>query len=499
MSWIFKIVGLSSGNQVEVDSSNNMLVNTPGNTPAGVARGGGNANAGGSVMLSENDAGTVTGAKSVKAPKTSLYRRLRVGIDTLFFNETFNASTQNTNTWVYAFVTMTASQPGTGSLNFGTVQGTASTHGAFMRTFQYFPIIGKASLAAKISTGVTTVTLVANEVWYCGFGLPTTAGTAPTDGIWFKLTTAGLIGEAIFNTTSAVTGTLATLASFTVGTVYVLEIIVGEQIVEFWRDGILLGTLNNAIINGQPFQNSSLPLFMQKLCTGAVASTNIMRVTDINVYLSDVASNKTWEAQLSTLGQNGNIGQNGHTQGKNSLWANNTAPTAAATSNTVPPFAGLGGIVAILPSTAVSTDGIIQSYTNPASTINITGRNLLVYGVKIDSHVSVAFTGGPLALEYFIAYGHTADSLATAETGSFVTATTHAPRIVPIGVECYVVTAAVATKATGAGQPIEKNFKVPLVVRPGERFAICYRLGVGSTVTSAGAVTMLLGVDSVFE
>lgn len=496
----FRVEGDLSGNVAEVDASKNLLVVAPGNTAAGVARGGGNTNAGGMVILSENDPGALSGARSIKAPKTSLHRRLKVGVDTLIFNDTFNATTQNTSMWAYALTTLTVTQPGAGTVNFGTVQGTAATHGAFMRTFQYFPLIGKASLAAKFSVGLFTATLVTNEEWRCGFALPTVAGTAPTDGLWFKLTTGGLIGEAVFNGVTTPTGVLATLASFTLGTIYVLEIIVGEQIVEFWRDGILLATLTNAVANGQPYQNASLPLFMQKLCTGAVSNTNTVRVSDINVYISDIASFKNWEAQLATLGQHGNIGQNGHTQGKTTLWANSAAPTAAAASNTTPPFSGLGGIISILPTLAVSSDGILMSYINPASTINITGRNLLVYGVSIDTHISVILAGGPLAYEYFVAYGHTADSLATAETGSFVTATTHAPRIVPIGVETFPVNAAVATKATGiATNQLRTQFRVPLIVRPGERFAICARLGVGSTVTTTGAITMILGVDSVWE
>lgn len=492
--------GSDTTNKANVDSNYNQMVNTPGNTSDGVARGGGNTNAGVSVMLTENDPGTVTGARNVKSPKTSLHRRLRVGVDTLMFNDTFNATTQNTSFWEYTFVIMTASQPGAGTLNFGTVQGTAITHGAIMRTYQHFPVIGKASIATKISCGVFNATLVANEEWRVGFGKPTVGGTAPTEGVWFLLSTAGLTGKAFYNGVESTTGTLATLASFTVGTMYELEIIIGEQLVEFWRDGILLGSLDNAVSNGQPFQQATLPLFMQKLCTGNVTNTNTMRIADINVYISDIASNKTWEAQLATLGQSGNIGQNGNTQGKTSLWANSAAPTAAAASNTTPPFSGLGGIISINPTLAVSSDGIFQSFTNPAPTINITGRNLLIYGVTVDSHVSVVLSGGPLAYEYFIAYGHTADSLATGETASFATATTHAPRIVPIGIETYIANAGVATKGTGVQSGgLNKQFRVPLIVRPGERVALCCRLGVGSTVTTTGAITCLISWDAVWE
>lgn len=498
MSWLFKILGLSGANTAEVDSSNNVFVNTPGNTSVGVPRGGGNPNAGAAVMLTENDAGTITLVRNVKSPKTSLSRRLRVGIDTLMFNDTFNATTQNTSIWAYTFATLTAAQPGAGTVNFGVVQGTAASHGAFMRSFQYFPLIGKASLATKFTVGVFNATLVANEEWRCGYALPTVAGTAPTDGVWFLLTTAGLFGKAFFNGVEATTASLVTLASFTVGTNYVLEIIIGEQNIEFWRDGILLGILANAVANGQPFQNAALPLFMQKLCTGVVSNTNTMRVSDINVYISDIASNKDWPSQLSTLGQSGNLGLNGHTQGKTTLYANSTAPTAVALTNTAAAFTGLGGQGAILPTLAVSSDGIFMAYQNPASTINITGRNLLIYGVQFYGHVSVVFSAGAIiCYQASMQYGHTAVSLATAETGSFVTATTHAPRVVPLGLSSFgpTVTAPAGTAAT----PINVQFKVPHIVRPGEFIALVLKLGVGGVVTATGAVTYMLNYDAVWE
>lgn len=500
----FRIEGNTSGNVMEVDNDENGLVNLPGNSATGVPHGGGNAAAGGSVLLTENDPGTLTGARNVKAPKTSLHRRLRAGIDTLVFNDTFNATTQNTSLWEYIFVTMTASQPGAGTLNFGTVQGTAITHGALMRTYQYFPLIGKASLAAKFTFGLFTATLVANEEWRCGFGRPTVGGTAPTEGVWFHLTTGGLVGKAFFNGVESTTASLATLASFTVGTVYVLEIIVGEQIIEFWRDGILLGTLANGAANGQPFQQSALPLFMQKLCTGNVTNTNTVRVSDINVYISDIATTKEWPSQLATLGQNGNLGLNGQTQGKTTLYANNTAPTAAALTNTTAAFTGLGGQAAVLPTLAVSSDGILMAYQNPVPSINITGRNLLIYGVSIDSHVSVVLSAAALIVyQVSMQYGHTAVSLATLETGSFVTATTHAPRVVPLGTINYLGparTVAVAAPAGTLGEaPIRAVFKTPYVVRPGEFVAIVLKLAVGGVVTATGAITFMVNYDAVWE
>jgi hypothetical protein len=488
-----KIIGSISTNIAEVDANNNVLVNTPGYDATGVERGGGSENAGAVAMFSENDGGTVTGTRSVKSPETSVDYRLRVGLDTILFNDTFNAITQNTNNWRYIFATLTASQPGAGTLNFGTVQGTAITHGAIMKTFQYFPVVGTAPLSVEFKFGSFIATLVADEEWRAGLGDPTVAGTAPTDGVWYKLTSAGLIGELAYNGVATQTGVLLPVGDITNGTISKFVIVIGEGEVEFWKDDVLLGEITIPVANGQPFIQGTLPAFMQKLCTGNVTNTNTIRVSDATVSLLDIASNKPWSEQLSGMGQSGNLGQNGNTQGKTSLWGNSTAPTATVMNNTTAIFTGLGGIVAVLPTLVVGTDGKMLTYQNPTSTVNITGRNLIITGLRMQGAVSVALTGGAVAYAMAIAYGHTSTSLATTETASFVTATTHAPRIMPLGFQSFPITSAVGTTSTH----LETKFTTPIVIRPGEFFDIVAR-NVG-IVTSAGAITFTIGIDSYWE
>ena len=492
--------GTSTPGAANVDAQFNLMTNTPGFTSAGVTRGGGPENAGAIGIYSVNDEGTTTLTRRVSSPQTSQDRRFRVGVDTLLFNDTFNATTQNSSVWDYIAATLTASQPGSGTVNFSTSQGTLVNHGAFMRTYQFFPIIGSAPLVVEFAFGLFNATLVANEEWYCGLGRPTVGGTIVTDGVYLKLTTAGLVGAMRYNNSEISTASLATLASFTIGTQFNFRIVIGETLVEFWRDGILLGTLATPVADSQPVIMSSLPIFMQKLNTGTVSNTNTIRVGDVFAFQQDLNTMKEWATQLALLGQGGNLGQNGHTQGKTTIYANSTAPTAVALTNTTAAFTGLGGQAAVLPTLAVSSDGIIFSYQNPTPNINLTGRNLLIYGVSIDSYVSVVLAGGPLAYGYTLAYGHTAVSLATLESASFAVATTHAPRIVPIGFETYPLNAAAATKATGVQVGgLNKTFRVPLVVRPGEFVAICAKAGVGSTVTTTGAINFTAAFDAVWE
>lgn len=483
------IRGSTSGLGAEVNASNQLKVVTE--TDAYTNPG----NVGAVRLFSENDAGNYTGTPVLASPETSSDFRLRVGMDTLLFNDTFSATTQNTSQWLYSFTTLTAAQPGAGTVNFGAVQGTASGHGAFMRTYQYFGIVKSAPLVAEFDVGQFNSALTTNEVFLMGFGLPSTAATAPTDGAWLQFTSGGVIGVVNYNGSTVQTGVMLPISTITVGELAHWIIVCGEDKVQFWWEQELVGSLGIPAANGQPFQSTSLPFFIQKFCTGTVSNTNTMRVSGVSVSLQDMQTSKDWPHQMAISGQMGYVAQDGHaTQGKTTIWANNTAPTAVALSNTAAAFTGLGGIGAVLPTLAANSDGILFSYQNPAGTVNIPGKNLVITGAKVQGVVTVVFAGGPVLYSYAIAFGHTAVSLATPETGSFANNTTHAPRIVPIGIEAFPVTAAVGTE--GAGTAII-NFTSPIVVRPGEFVQIIAR-NMG-TVTTTGAVTLIGMIDSYWE
>jgi hypothetical protein len=445
-------------------------------------------------MFSENDAGTITGTPALRSPETSQDYRLRVGMDTILFDDTFSGLAQNTSIWAYANNTMTASLPGAGTLNFGTVQGTAATHGAFMRTFQYMPLFGASGMAVEFSLGQFTANLVANEVFLVGLGNVSVAGTEPTDGVWAQFTSAGTILVLRYNGVTTQSGVLELNSTLAQGSMYHYVIVVGDEDVQLWRDNVLLVELAIPLTSAQPFIQGALPVFMQKLCTGTVANTNTMRVSDVTVSQLDIQATKNWGLARSIAGRSGFIGQNGQTQGRTALWGNSAPPTAVALTNTTAAFTGLGGIAAVLPTLAANSDGIVFNFTNPAPTINITGRNLVINGAQVQGVVSVILAGGPVVYAYAVAFGQTAVSLATAETGSFVTATTHAPRIVPLGIESYAATAAVGVVGS---QGLTLTLANPMVVRPGESVALIVRnIGV---VTTTGAITITAVFDSYWE
>jgi len=492
--------GSNGSGKANVDANYNLQVILPGNTAAGVEYGGGADAAGFAAMLSEVDAGTVTGSRLVRAPEVSQDYRVRAGMDTLLFSDTFNASAQNTSVWSYTFNTMTAAQPGAGTVNFGTVQGTTSAHGAFMRTFQHFPLFGTFPLAVEFHVGQFTAALTAGEVWLMGLGLPSAATTPPTDGVWIQLTSAGVIGVAAFSNTTTQTGTLLSIGSLSVGDLDKFIIVVGERTVEFWRDIELLGTLNVPNANGQPFITTSLPVFMHKYNTGAVSNTNTMRVADVNVTLMDAQTSRDWPTQLCTLGQMAYQGQNGGTMGTTALLPNATAATTVtgtALSQTASIATGLGGQAGITAAVA-GIDGLITSFQCPTGSTTQTPRNLVIRGVRIDSvNIGAAVATTASILQWSLAFGATGGtipSLAQAESASFATGTSKAWRRVPLGLHSWIVGAAIGTPA----EAIVLKFDCPIVVHPGQWVSAVAKFIVG-TATASQVIWATVTFDAYYE
>lgn len=492
------IRGATTGLGAEVNASNQLKVVTETNAATNPG------NVGTIRIFSENDAGSIVGTAQLKSPETSQDYRLRVGMDSVLFNESFNYTTQNTYNWAYSTSTLTAALPGAGTLNFSAVQGTTSAHGAFMRTYQYFPIVGTAPLSIEFTFGQFTAALVTNEVFAAGLGLPASPNALPTDGIFVQLTSAGLIGVAAYNGSTTQTGTLLDINSITVGNLYKLAIVVGEQEVEFWWDDVLLGNLALPAANGQPFLSTNLPVFMQKFNTGAVSNTNTVRVSDVVVSLYDIQAQRSSALAAAVAGQSAHVTQNGfgstytYTQATGTVTTGSTPllPTSAAGSNTAANVTGLGGWGAINAAAGAATDFIATSYQNPAGTINITGRNLIIQGVRISTiNTGAAVATTPTTLLWSVAFGHTAVSLQTLETASFAANTTHAPRRVQLGFQTAPVGAAIGARYT---DDLFMPFTAPIVVRPGEFIATIMKIVVG-TATASQTITFNVVFDGYWE
>lgn len=483
----FRIEGNTSGNVAEVDANNNLKTTLPAvRSQAGYA-----------VSLFENDAGTLTGTPTRRSPRVSQDNRLGVGVDTILFADNFNATAQNTALWRHVFVTMTATVSG-GSLLLNANSTLTTATGVSQATWQQFPLNAAGGLRYSAIAQFTASPLT-NQVVEFGLFPQGTGIVAPVEGIFFRYTSAGLIGVLNYNGTETTTGVLLATGSVTDSQAYEFGIRIDMRGIEFYRDDVKLGSLSIPSANGFPYMQTALPAAHMFRNSGTVTGAPVMqaKISNVCVLQRDLNTNKHWQHQMARQGLMAYQGQNGNTMGSTALYTNSLAPGAGAamTNTTAALGTGLGGQFAALPTLAANTDGIVCSFQNPAGSINITPRQLVITGVKVQSVVTTALTGGPCIYFYSLAFGHTAVSLATTETASMATATTKAPRRIALGVESIAATAAVGV--VGSANGISMAFDSPIVVNPGEFIAIVAK-NVG-TVTTLGVVTFLVTFAGYWE
>jgi hypothetical protein len=493
--------GNNTAGLANVDADYNLQTTTPQAT----TRAGGDTaqpNYVGAVrIVTENDGGALTGDVILGLPSTSLDDRLQVGITTPLFNYTFNATAQDTTAWTHTFTTMTMTQSG-GFLNCNAGNiGTAAT-GCLLSSKRYVALTpaGGLRFAAVVNISLAAA---ANQIWYVGIGVPVAAVTPPTDGVWFQYSTAGLIGVVSYNGVTTTTGALPTVSPLTipVNTNVTLQVKLWGRSIYFYYNSFVVGVLPVPVGNAVPFMSEALPAFIQQVNTGTVAGGTFMqlKVASVIVDQTDLNWSKPYAHVQSGKGLSAYQGTPGNTQGSTALFTNSLAAGAGAamTNTTAALGTGLGGQFTYLPTLAANTDGILCSFQNPAGSVNVTARTLHILGVRIQSIVSTVLVGGPCYMVYSLAFGHTALSLATAETGSFVTASAKAPRRIALGLETFPATAALGT-TTATGTPVVVKFDSPVVVNPGEFIAICAK-NLAGTVTSSGTITALVTFDGYFE
>ena len=481
-----------SGNTANVDAtSHGLIVQNPRTI----------AQTGYVGLAGVNDLGSVVAGGRVNPVYVSEGGALYAGVKNLLWDDTFNATAQNTSKYKYAFTTMVAVMSG-GFLNFnsGTIT-TVSTSVGF-QSWKSFPLFAKAELRFNVSAQIPNGAQ-ANQTIEFGLFNATLNGAAPgapTDGVLFRFNPSGEL-RGIINYGGVETQTAAmTPPSGSVNHDWC--IVCQTSTVLFYIDDVLYGKLSlptDAPTQGQPFTAGSQPITFRVFTAGsAPALAPILKVTDVFVAEIGPDLGRPWMHQKAGFGHMAYQGQNGGTMGSTANLANAALAAATALSNTAVGTgnpAGLGGYSHDLATLTAGTDGIITSYQNPAGTTTQTGRNLVITGVSIHTAVDATLTGGPLVYLYALAFGHTAVSLATAESASFTTGTTKAPRKIVLGMEGCAAAAAAGTLLSPQG--ISRQFVSPIVVAPGEFVAVVGR-NIG-TVASAGSVVHAVTFDAYFE
>lgn len=421
---------------------------------------------------------------------------LRIGVPNILWDDTFNATTQNTAKYRFGSTTMTGAQAG-GYLILNNSSITTLNTNAAMQTFKVFPLFAKSELRLTVSAMHTTAPQ-ANAVTEWGFFTMGTLpnATAPTDGCFFRFNAAAEFrGVCSYNTTEVQTAAI-TATSANVNHDY--TIVAQTNTVIFYVDNAVAGTLTlstDAPTLGQPFIQASIPITFRHINTASAPSLAMQfKVSDVFVTLIGPDINRDWETQKVGFGHMASQGQNGGTMGTTANYANSANPTAAVPTNTTAALGtGLGGQFWETVTLAANSDGIIQSYQNPLGGVNQTPRNLIIKAITYHCYNQVALATVAFNKQQSLAYGHTAVSLATAETASFTTPgpTTKAPRRIALGVIQPV--AAVNT----VYPQYTMTFSSPIVIAPGEFIALVSK-NVG-TVAATGVIAWMVTYDAYME
>lgn len=479
----FRIEGDTSGNVVEVGAGKHLKVMQEVDAYTN------GAYVGASRAMGEVDAGAITGVTVLRPKEVDADYRVRMSQDVILDEEVFNYAAQNTGKHAYANTTLTFVWSAGQLLSNGAGITTASTN-AQVTTYAQFPITGTTTLAMDVETAFSSQPTT-NSIIEWGIGNAGGTANAPTDGVFFRLTSAGLQGVATYNGTETSTG-IFPLADGAGTWVYTddkrYQFICYQSVVEaiFWvNDGtgaVLLGRI--PLPSGQPRMSQSSAasaFFKHRILAGGAGAVLQARFGAYNVRQGGVQVS-------STMSEGGNRafgsyqGLSGGTMGSLASYVNSTNPTAAAPSNTALTANlpnGLGGQGAVIAAAAAATDGIWGSYQVPSGSTTVQGRRLVVRGVVVDAvNLGAAVATTATVLQFALAYGHTAVSLATAEATA-----AKAPRRVALGFMTWPIGAAIGQGPQNG--PIVVDFgESPIYVNQSEFIALTAKFMAGTATPS---------------
>ncbi len=465
------IKGGGSSNLAAVDANGNLAVVTPTtDTQAGFA-----------AMLAENDPGDVTGERYVKACEVSEDFRLRVGMDQLQFQLTFEGTTIAQGHIQQNLTTMTAAQA-SGFLSLNSGNATASGNAANVRTYRTFQLFGAYMIYCNmwLREANETATNAVSE-WGLGY---VSGVTAPTDGAFFRRLSGGGLRavinfggtetEATIDTTNVPGGDGVGVYAATERNHYLVAVHNDE--VEFWINDVRVASINTPSNQPAPTSAASQPVFARVYNSGVASAGRRVELGYITVEQADQNTGKDWAHVMAGAGSGAYQNQPGSASGYTANWANSAAPASATLSNTAAGYTTLGGQYQFAASATNETDWALFGYTNPAGTATLPGKTLYVTGIRI-GEMCVTGAAGVNATMFFwaAAVGSTAVSLATTDA-----AATKAPRRVALGSQCFLAAAPIGTQSPG----FMVNFDSPLVVPAGCFFHIIVKQLNGAATAS---------------
>jgi hypothetical protein len=468
----------SSADLAGVDANNNLKVNTPTDIDQ----------AGYSAAIGEVHDGSSGLARFSRALDVSDDYRLRVGVDSLMWQDNFTHTTFNTSTYAGTTSTMTVALSG-GYMVMNSGNSVASGAVARVQTYKTFPMFGTYPLYvefwARFSTAPQT-----NNVAELGLGLAS-GTTTPTDGVYFKLNSSGVL-QGIVNYNGVETAATGTLPTITVNQVYHFLIVMNNDRVEFWVDDVLYAAADRPTTAPALSQCYALPILTRIFNSAAVGSAQRLEINAVNISNGDINNTRDWGSAMVGNGFHCISAPPGAAAGQTANSVNITGPTNATLSNTAAGYTTLGGQFAFLAVGGAETDYALFGYTVPAGTAAIAGRSLYITDISISTiNTVVAVATTATVMQWGVAVGSTNVNMTTTDSA---TAAARAPRRQLLGIQTFPVGAAVGA----AAENLNFTFTTPLVSEPGTIVHIFLKMPI-ATATATEVFRGTVRVNGYFE
>lgn len=446
------------------------------------------ANNGILAMTSRSDDGSFTGSVYDVAPETDDDYRLRVAQDSILFAEPFSGAALNSALWTSTVTTFTTAVSGS-YLQLNSGNSAAANGVARVTSYRTFPMRGQFPICLDIPFQVAASSVgITNTTWEIGFFIAATTA-APTDGVFLRMNAAGEL-RVVSNFGGAETQSAAINYSslLTVNADKQMLLVIAADHVDLWIDNALIVQLNQAAGVPAFCQSQSLPLSIRVYNAASVpASATQIKIGPTVVSVGGEANALTGREANTLAGAGGYQGFSGGTMGSTANWANSAAPAAATLSNTAAGYTTLGGQFSFAAPAGAETDFALFGYQVPAAAAGSHNRNLRIDGVWVDAtNIGAAVATTATVLQWGIAVGSSAVSLATTDA-----ATTRAPRRIAIGMQSWIVGAAIGVAAER--QSIQ--FRNPLICEPGSFVHVFLKIPVG-TATASQVIRGVVGVDA---
>jgi hypothetical protein len=453
-------------------------------------------NAGIVAVACETNPDGVGSARKVLVLDASNDYRLRAGLDSTLWKDTYCHTVVNTSKYKVVNTTMTNALSG-GRWVLNNAASVASSTAVVVNSYMHFPLNLSGTLYADFECGVLLAP-VTNNV--CEWGLFQAATyTAVSDGVLFRLDSDGVLKGVInSNSTESVVNLLSAPATpypISANTIYHFLIAVHNDVTEFWINDVLTGEIQTGAALGSPMLAMSEPLTFRTYNAAATSVGQQLLMVATAVTRGDMDTMRLWPTVQVGMGNSCYNSPDGSTAGSTGSYVLSTAPVtvgAASQLSSTAAYSTLGGQFALASIASAETDVLVFNYLNPAGTPAIPGKNLIIRGVTINT-VNLGAVGSAVGVvqQWSLGVGGTA----VAMPADSATAGTRAYRRVPLGFTTFPASAAIGAPSSCG---IDINMDSPIIVEPGTYLAV-YMKPINGPVNTGQITRGICFINGYFE